>query len=213
MKRTDVLWAGISVCLLAHHASADIVSVGGTGQLISPPMTLDVGEVDSATTIFAMNERQDLVLPYDLHVDATGPGYFDSMASLNGGLIAAGTPISSHLIHMDTDLDVHGLIEATFTFSFPILGIIVGRDSLVASDVDLGFATTLYTLTNFRGPELNAADRIRLNDDGYSMWVRLQQTTEVDEIRVITAAKPIPAPGSVAALAITGLLGSRRRRR
>ncbi len=213
MKRTTIIVAGVSLCLMAHHSNADVVGVSGSGSLISPPMSLDVGEVDSATTVFAINERQGLVLPYDLAVDATGPGSFDSMASLNGGVISAGTPLSSHLIHMDTDLDVHGLMEATFTFDFPILGIIVTRSGLNASDVDLGFATTLYSLSDYRGPELNALDRIRLNDDGHSIWVNLQQTTEVDEIRVITAAPPVPAPGTLAALGLTGIFGGRRRRR
>lgn len=213
MKRTTIIVAGVSLGLLAHHSDADITGVGGTGSLISPPMSLDIGVMDSATTIFAINERQGIALPYDLAVDATGPGFFDSMSALNGGVIAAGTPISSHLIHMDTDLDVHGLIEATFTFDFPILGIIVTRTGLDASDVDLGFATTLYPLSSYRGPELNAADRISLNEDGHSIWVMLQQTTEVDEIRVITAAPPVPAPGTLAALGLTGVIGGRRRRR
>lgn len=213
MKRTTIIVAGVSLGLMAHRSNADVVGVGGAGTLISPPMSLDVGVVDSATTIFSINERQGLVLPYDLAVDATGPGYFDSMSSLNGGVIAAGTPISSHLIHMDTDLDVHGLIEATFTFDFPILGVIVTRAGLDASDVDLGFATTLYPLSDYRGPELNAADRMSLNEDGHSIWVKLQQTTEVDQIRVITAAPPVPAPGALAALGVTGFMGGRRRRR
>jgi hypothetical protein len=212
MKRTTIIVAGVSLGLMAHQSNADIVGVSGSGSLISPPMSLEVGEVDSATTVFAINERQGLILPYDLSVDATGPGFFDSMASLNGGVISAGTPLSSHLVHMDTDLDVHGLMEATFTFDFPILGIIVTRSGLNASDVDLGFATTLYPLSDYRGPELNALDRIRLNDDGHSIWVNLQQTTEVDEIRVITAAPPVPVPGSLAAIGLAGVLGGRRRR-
>lgn len=212
MKRTNMIVAGMSLCLMAHHSQADIIGVGGNGQLVSPPMSLDVGVFESATTIFALNERQGISLPYDLAVDATGPGSFASMASLNGGVIAAGTLISSHLIHMDTDLNVHGLVEATFTFDQPILGIIVTRARLDASDVDLGFATTLYPLSAFRGPELNAMDRIVLGEDGHSIWVSMQQTVEVDEIRVITAA-PIPAPGAISMLGLSGLIAGRRRRR
>lgn len=209
MKRTN-MWAGMSLCLVANVAAADIVGTAGTGLVISAPMSLEVGEVDSATTIFAINERQNLVLPYDLPVDFSGHGELGTIASLRGNVIPAGSKVSSHLIHMDTDTDVHMLIEATFTFDQPILGVIVTRNGLVATDVDLGFATTLYSLIPYRGVELDAYDRVSVDLETNSVWVRLRQSTEIDEVRVITGV--VPAPGSLAALGMTGLLAGRRRR-
>ncbi len=209
MKRTN-LWAGMSLCLIANIAAADIVGTAGTGLVISAPVSLEVGEVDSATTIFAINERQNFVLPYDLAVDFSGHGDLGTIASLRGGVIPAGSRVSSHLIHMDTDTDVHMLIEASFTFDQPILGVIVTRNGLVASDVDLGFATTLYSLSDYRGVELDALDRVSVDLETNSVWVRMRQSTEIDEVRVITGV--VPAPGSLALLGATGVLAGRRRR-
>lgn len=210
MKRTN-MWAGMSLCLIANVAAADIIGVSGAGLVVSPPMSLDAGAFDSATTIFAMNERQDIALPYNLSVDWSENGMLGDTASLRGNTIPAGTRVSSHLIHMDTDTDIQMLVEASFTFDRPILGIIVTRKNLLASDVDLGFATTLYSLNEWRGVELDALDRVSVDLESNSVWVRMQQTTEVDEVRVITGV--VPAPGSLALLGGAGILGGRRRRR
>lgn len=209
MKRTN-LWAGMSLCLISNVALADVIWTSGAGTVVAPPMSMEVGALEGATTIYAINERQDIALPYDLAVDWAGHGMLGGTASLRGHVIPAGTRISSHLIHMDTDTNIKMLVEASFGFDGPILGIIVTRSRLVATDVDLGLATTLYSLSPYRGVEIDAFDRVAVDMETNSVWVRLQQSTEIDEVRVITGV--IPAPGSLALLSATGLLAGRRRR-
>lgn len=210
MKRTDVLWAGMSVCLVTGIANAEIIGTGGAGVVVPAPVSLLPGSLDSATTIFGINERQNIVLGGDLWVDIRATGVVSAWNELSGGVIPAGTAVSSHLIHMDTDTDEQMLVEAIFTFDAPILGLIVSRKSLLESDPNLGFVSTLYDDGEWRGPELEVVDRVAIGEDGRSVWVMMQQTTELDEIRVVTAA--VPAPGALGVLGGAGLFARRRRR-
>ena len=56
-------------------------------------------------------------------------------------------------------------------------------------------------------------DRFSISDDMRTIKYRMKTTTAIDEIRIITAGAAAPSPGSLALLAISGLVAWGRRRR
>lgn len=213
MERNTTLVAALSVCTcLALNANADIIAVSGDASVINPPVSLDTHDFESSNTIFAIRERQNLVLPYDLPVDVIETGYVSIGDHMTPGLIPAGSILSSFLIHSDTDTGRRTPLTATFSFEQPILGVISATAKLIATDADLGFHTTLYSLDVARGMEYFHQDSIEIAADRMSITVTMVTSTALDEIRVITG-EVVPAPGTLALFGGATLLARPRRRR
>lgn len=213
MERNTTYVAAMSVCIcLAMNANAGIVSVSGAGQIIAPPVSLDTHAFESASHIFAISERQNLVLPYDLSVDIMNTGTVSTGDQKSPGVIPAGSILNSFLIHADTDTGRGTPLTATFTFEQPILGVISSTNGLIATDVDLGFHTTLYSLDVARGMEYFHQDSITIASDRMSITVTMVTSTALDEIRVITG-EVVPAPGTIALFGGAALFARPRRRR
>lgn len=213
MERNTTLVAALSVCTcLAPIANADIIAVSGAASIINPPVSLDTHAFESSTTIFAIRERQSLVLPYDLPVDVTETGLVSIADQKTPGMIPAGSILSSFLIHADTDTGRRTPLTATFAFEQPILGVISSTAKLIATDADLGFHTTLYSLDVARGMEYFHQDTIEIAADRMSITVHMVTSTALDEIRVITG-EVVPAPGTLALLGGATIFARPRRRR
>ena len=191
---------------LAAPVAARILSVkpidGVPGKIIAaPPEVLD-GTIASFTHMVGFDERQNVLLTQDLKVD--------------GGTIARGTRVNSHMILFNLPDDPDGSAttsewffgaraENEWIFSGPVLGVMSDMDGLLedASTERLGARTTVYPSGAFflRGFEENDAY------DGVGttrLRVRMSVWQPGDWIRVITGMQPIardPVQDSIAHLA------------
>lgn len=209
--------AAATLLAAAMPAAAAILAVEGplsrnglaAAIIPAPPSVLD--NAAGAGAMLGFDEVLGLRLPADLAVD--------------GGVIRAGTRVSSHMIFLDGPPGErlrHGTAAAPVVWRFDgrILGVMSDTPGLLeaASSPLLGHPATLYTggrLSN-RGLEEN---------DGYALLgpdrlaLHLGVRGVGDWVRVITAAPaavPLPAAlGPLAlALGLIGLgLGARRRAR
>lgn len=211
----------------AGAANASLVTTNGSlssagvaaAIIAAPADARQFGATNQA--IQAFDEVQNYLLAADLAVD--------------GGVIAAGTRVSSHLIFLNTaDGATHPISHgvgansaaASFSFDGNILGVMSATDGsqFFASDSILGLATTLYpsSVRNNRGMEGDPTDGLT-NDDWYSVLANtitlgMHVTTPGDWVRVVTQSVvsqvPVPAALTMLLSALTGLgfIAHRRRR-
>lgn len=178
---------------LAAPAGASIDSVSGQVTfLATAPPSVEIGALQSDTTMYAFNEQQCVALPSSLPVDITAPGTYDSTASLTPGTLAAGTVVSSQFVNADkvgkqkpfTDL------TATIHTDQPIVGIEVLSHELNLSDF-LGAPGTLYPTGDFgRGLELDNPlqnDFVIEEPDVHTVVIHSDVAVHTDQVRVITS--------------------------
>ena len=184
---------GLIAAWLAAPVAARIISVkpidGVPGKIIAaPPEVLD-GAIASSAHMVGFDERQNVLLTHDLRVD--------------GGTIARGTRVNSHMILFNLPDASDGSAapsewffgaraENEWIFSGPVLGVMSDMDGLLeaASTDTLGARTTAYPSGAFflRGFEENDAY------DGIGttrLRVRMSVWQPGDWIRVITGVQPI----------------------
>lgn len=223
---TTFMKAALAATLLISGTTANAALISTNGSLsdqgvaaaiIAAPS--DVND-DAAynDAIQAFDEAQNVMLGSALAVD--------------GGTIAAGLRVSSHMIFLNSgpdnnrDLIEHGFgnsAAATFTFDGDILGVM--SDSLganeVASSAFLGATGTSYPTIAFGARGLEGNPLVGVNDDYYSITgntisLGMRVTEPGDWIRVVTVAA-VPLPASFlflgAGLAAFGAMGAKRRRK
>ncbi len=144
------------------------------------------------TGLLGFNEQQGVLL-----TDAL---------SVNGGTIAAGTRVDSHMIFLNKPSNLGGTLTHTgvdWTFSGQILGVMIDVNGLdeAASTSILGAMGTTYETFNNRGLESN--DAVVIN--GMTLTTSFRVTQPGDWIRVITVSEvPIPAALPLFLSALTG---------
>jgi hypothetical protein len=200
----------ITLFVLSATSQAALISVSGPtsnvgslASIIGAPADVN-DDVAYNTAQQGFNEVQDYILTSALSVD--------------GGSIAAGTRIDSHMIFLNSGPGNNGTLITQFnvdwTFDGMILGVMSDRNGNleVASSEDLGASGTLYPLAGFgaRGLEMTAGcnvttatnDCYGILDNVLSLTMRVSEPG--DWIRVITADVPEP---SIIALFGIGLFG------
>lgn len=145
--------------------------------------------------IYTMNEQQGVTLAADVAVD--------------GGTILAGSKVSSHYVWFDPKNFRDGI--ADITFNGRVLGIIIERAGLIATEGALGLAPAVtYLYPTLVGLEGGAGDYASFG--GKVLSIDWTAATPGDHIRVITSAVPVPAAGGLLALGLFGLAALRRRK-
>jgi len=196
MKRFISYGAALaSIFVIVGPAQAMLTS--GPNVIGAPTSVFDDNPGAENSNQQAFNEQQDVLLAANLAVD--------------GGFIAAGTRVDSHMIFLNTPGSQNANGTATWTFSGPILGVMsdIGGNLEADSNALLGASGTAYpgAFSN-RGLEGNDAYAV----SGNQITVRMQVTEPGDWMRVTTHS--IPAPGAVVMASLgTGLVGWLRRRR
>jgi hypothetical protein len=175
-----VMAAALALAILAPlPAQARITAVTGQMEQISQPADARIGALEHDTAARAWDESQGHRLSAPLAVDATPAG--------PAGTIAAGTVVSSHVIHADR-VGIYGELSyrGSATFSAPILGVISTDSSLVNSDF-LGAPTLFSPAGVLRGPDPATGDHFTI-DSSDTVSIAFASAYAEDEIRVLTRA-------------------------
>ncbi|MEO1015684.1 MAG: hypothetical protein AAFX08_10905 [Pseudomonadota bacterium] len=217
MKYSLIVGLSAAFALSATASQAAIIGVNDPGAssagtmaeiLPTAPMAVNNGSQFN-TGMQGFDERQNVVLASAVSVDNNGE-------IANGGVVAAGTRVDSHMIFLNKQNGVSGRLsheDVVWSFSGEILGVISGTNGAdeAASNAALGAVGTTYpgAFSN-RGLENNDSYSVFGNELTVSMFV----TQPGDWIRVITAS-PIPVPGALPLMlaGLAGLGGLSRRRR
>lgn len=193
-SRWKLAAAALGVALAATSAAAAIVATAPAFVQVVAPASVAPGALSSNVNLFAFNERQCFPVP------AGG-------LATDGGVIPAGTRVSSHFLHGDAVTTL--LLDGQVLFNGPILGVISTSAGLDASDATCGLPATVYP-TGFgpRGLEAGQADAYAIIAGGFGIAARMQvpppPASFLDQIRVITRCCP-NGPGGACPGAPDGL--------
>ena len=187
-------------------AGAQLGPVSGSVVEVTAPASVLEDTYESDTEIRAFDEAQGVTLAAPLTVDITSPGDYGAGDDLTPGVIPAGTRVDSHLLHADPagspDPLEPVILAGAVTFETKILGVIVldtAADPHLNDSDGLGAAGTAYPDdVAARGLEFAPAggDMVRLDGD-HTLAVDLVMH-RYDQIRVVTAAPPVPVTTTTA---------------
>jgi hypothetical protein len=199
--------AAVFVCACGlSAANAAVVGVTGSATSVAAPTSVAVGayESDTQTRIFFERVR---FTPVGIPVDVTAPGLINELSDFTPGSVGAGGFVQSYLLRSDSVSETSRVYEGSVTFDTDILGVIVQRSRIAATDEPLGSPTTTYADYNARGLEIGS-DRFTLDPTMRTVTFRFVTGESSDEIRIITA---IPSVSTLAPLAMVGVFMRRRR--
>lgn len=193
------LYATAALAMTVTASNASIVSYSTTVQEIAKPAHVGIASPANNEFILAFNETQRFTLT-------------SALMTNDGGTIAAGTKIDSHMVLLNKTRDrTHTLdIAGDITFSGAILGLITLRNTLLASDYLGGL--TIYDDYKNRGLDEAKLDTVSFTDD--KLTAHFFVNNPGDWIRVISVAEvPVPAGAALLPMGLAALAGLRRRRK
>ena len=207
MKVFSKILAGLIPLAFTGGVSAALIGVSGDGAIINAPGSVEddatncTNHLAETCVMLGFDEKQDVTLGSELFVD--------------GGSIAAGTKVSSHMIFLNTPGNTLNESVASWLFDGLILGVMSNNSGTLeaASNAELGADSTTYPgAFNNRGFEGNNSDTYSIF--GSSLDVTMYVTEPGDWIRVVTSAAEVPEPGTLVLLGtgLLGLFGARKRK-
>ena len=220
--RTRPLLTGLlatSSLLAMTSVQAGIVSASGAALQITAPASIvaNTGTENNATAS-VFNELQNVTLTGAVSVGARTPGFFDALADLTAGSIAAGTLVNSHYVHADPvgSGQTQYTYSGSITFDADILGVASVNAELVDTHF-LGAPGTMYpNATNVNGIDYSElTDSFTISNDRRTLSFTFVAYAGADALRVITAGtrQAVPEPGAAGlVLAALGALALTRRR-
>ena len=176
--------------------SSGIVSSTGAFEF-APPWPRPLKRIESDSHIFVVPEGYSQQLVDPVAVDIVQPGTYSTVDQLVDEQLSPGTVIKSYLLQFNPvnaeKRRMFDRLEGTITFDQPILGLIVRREALRATDNV--FANQRWPGPQpFRELELNGlpiGDHITLSDDGRTVTLNLVARGRLsDHVRVIVKERP-----------------------
>jgi hypothetical protein len=192
-----------------------IASTNGDIEVVSPPPSVQRQAYESSSEIRVFLESTQTV--NTVPVNAVLPGTYHAYADFVDQTLTPNEPINSYFVHYDVVGQTLAQASGSIAFDEPILAVIGRSLTLEQTDSVLGAPGTLYPTNRFdRELEYQTRgnyDFFRLEPDGHSIFIQVEDSAEVDQLRVITA---VPEPDT-AILALSGaslmLVGMRSRSR
>jgi len=213
VKRTAIIVVALFLTASAY-ASPTVADLDPLTGSIRAPLTY-MGQLAAplaeANTTQVFLENENITLASDL-------------ALAGGGLVSAGTDVSSYIVHLDLVGRPSTVYQGygTITFDQPVLGLIYATNDsstynlLTASDASVGLGAAYYASASARKLEIPQSTwQDAASFAGNVVTINLFANTGIDDVRIITEAAPtVPAPGAVVLLGLgTSLVGWLRRRR
>lgn len=192
--------AAILLLGVSFASNSALISVTGSGDILATnPTSVAFDVLESDNKLFAFNELQYItisnLLNIDFDISSSGVSLVGFSGSSSGsGTLGAGT-YSSHFIHFDRVSNgvVGSLNNISFTFSGKIVGLIVSKSYLNATDGIFGLATTTYPTGASRRLE-DSGDEFSFSGNTLLLSkLRVGSDGNNDQIRVITE---VPAPST-----------------
>jgi len=170
-------------------------------QVTAPLSDVRPNQTQNDDIIWLFTEQTNYVLPSPLTVNITAPGSYSSYPSSLVSILPAGMRVDVYFMHFDP---VHSRRRQGYVrFNTPILGVIVRKDQLFASNF-LGVPGTLYPTSGDLIALENGQDKVNLSSDMKELSVNWFANTPGDRIRIITAAIPEPSTMLLFALGLAG---------
>lgn len=202
----------VTLAACSTLAQAGIVSVSGASTVIAAPGSVDYQALESDSQAFVFAEKSNFVLGASTPFDAVAPGKYDTLASLVGGSLAAGTHVSSYYLHADkvgrSDTPVYFI--GSISFDTDILGVAASDGGLLGSDF-LGAVGTTYPAAPGRRFDLDFADWFEISADRRTLTYSAGLAIWSDDLRIVVSSVPEPSAMALSLLGL-GLLGLSRRR-
>ena len=191
----------LSALLLSVPAHAALVAVDYDGDIIA---AVSVQEDSPTNTLQqGFDEQQGVLL--------------GSAVTVDGGTVAAGTRVDSHLIFLNSSGNTRIDTNALWSFDGKIIGVMSDGPGVLMTDTDSLFAAfndyfTTGTTAPFGAQGLESNDSYSISAGGYNLKLHMIVTEPGDWIRVLTvSAVPVPAALLMFAPALLGFLGLRRK--
>jgi hypothetical protein len=173
----------VLLSLGAPYSWAAVEEFSGAVAHIRPPPSVALKDYTSDTQTFVF-EEQSLTLAQDLAVDISQAGNYADLADLTPGLIPAGTPVCSHLVHFDLNPGTTGVnLSGTVRFDTPILGLLVTDAGLDNTDATFGVTTYPAPGLVYRGLDFGD-DQVIVGS--YILSLDLFAHQVMDQMRVLT---------------------------
>lgn len=196
MKKFLIL---LSALLLSVQAQAALVSVSGAGAIIGAVHVQEDSPVNTQQEGF--NEQQGVLL--------------GSAVAVDGGTVAAGTRVDSHLIFLNSKGNARVNTNALWTFNGTIVGVMSDQPGNLMTNTNSLFAAfndyfTTGTSAPFGAQGLESNDGYAIS--GNMLKLHMLVTEPGDWIRVLTvSAVPVPAALFLFAPALLGFFSLRRK--
>jgi hypothetical protein len=214
--RFEYVWVWMIIILLGFAATSPtevhggIAGTSGDIEVVAPPASVQPQAYESSSEIRVFLESEKTLA--SVPVNAVLPGTYHAYSDFVDQTLVPNGPIDSYFIHYDVVGQTLAQASGSITFDEPILAVIGRSLTLQQTDRTLGAPGTLYPTSRFNR-ELEYETRgnydfFRLDPDGHTIFVQVEDSTDVDQIRVITAA-PEPSTMALALVSMTLLFGFR----
>ena len=178
------------------QASFGVEAVEGDVRVAKPGERSIPGEVVDSEHLLLFPERENVSLPAGFSMSVSEPGTFSNETKpravrLESPLSTART-VDSFLLQFNPDPEMANTatrhFSGTLRFERPIVGLLLNRERLDASDIRLGLPGGDFMGVFRRG--INADDKVTLLPDRRTLSVSFHIENGVDQIRVLLASDP-----------------------